>query len=134
MARRGGFMAGRVGFMAGWGGFMAGWGVDSWPHRVDSWPGGVVWSSEDTPKWPQHRLQTANQGVPYVKGVHGWPHRTGYQRQRCSRFPEAFTLVRLHARSGKTRTDPYWARLPHRCTSVSGVDSTTGGVDSTTGG
>eukprot|EP00959_Pyramimonas_sp_CCMP1952_P458452 9476641-Pyramimonas_sp.AAC.1 len=24
----------------------------------------------------------------------------GYQQQRCSRFPEAFTLVRLDARSG----------------------------------
>eukprot|EP00976_Prorocentrum_cordatum_P027865 565676-Prorocentrum_minimum.AAC.1 len=25
---------------------------------------------------------------------------TGYQQQRCSRFPEALTLVRLDARSG----------------------------------
>eukprot|EP00976_Prorocentrum_cordatum_P056148 1132651-Prorocentrum_minimum.AAC.1 len=28
---------------------------------------GVVWSSEDT-QGPEHRLQTANQGVQYVKG------------------------------------------------------------------
>eukprot|EP00976_Prorocentrum_cordatum_P068180 1179029-Prorocentrum_minimum.AAC.5 len=29
--------------------------------------GGVVWSSEDA-QAPQHRLQTANHGVQYVKG------------------------------------------------------------------
>eukprot|EP00976_Prorocentrum_cordatum_P086195 1186406-Prorocentrum_minimum.AAC.4 len=32
------------------------------------------------PKGPQHRLQTANQGVQYKKGVHGLPRCTGYQQ------------------------------------------------------
>eukprot|EP00976_Prorocentrum_cordatum_P072567 1180764-Prorocentrum_minimum.AAC.4 len=30
-------------------------------------PGGIAWSSEDA-QGPQHRLQTANQGVHYIKG------------------------------------------------------------------
>eukprot|EP00976_Prorocentrum_cordatum_P024853 505717-Prorocentrum_minimum.AAC.3 len=34
---------------------------------------GVVWSSEDA-RGPQHRLQTTNQRVQYVKGVHSLPH------------------------------------------------------------
>eukprot|EP00976_Prorocentrum_cordatum_P088541 1187350-Prorocentrum_minimum.AAC.1 len=51
-------MLGRGGLMLGRGGFTL---------------GGVVWSSEDAESGPQHRLQTANQGVQYVKGVHGLP-------------------------------------------------------------
>eukprot|EP00959_Pyramimonas_sp_CCMP1952_P203378 4253089-Pyramimonas_sp.AAC.1 len=34
-----------------------------------------------TPKGPRHRLQTANQGLQYIKGVHGLPHCTGYKQQ-----------------------------------------------------
>eukprot|EP00959_Pyramimonas_sp_CCMP1952_P190396 3982214-Pyramimonas_sp.AAC.1 len=36
----------------------------------------------------QHRLKTANRGVPYVKGLQGFRWViTGYQRQPCSRVP-----------------------------------------------
>eukprot|EP00976_Prorocentrum_cordatum_P104045 1193720-Prorocentrum_minimum.AAC.3 len=41
---------------------------------------------------------------------------TSYQQRRYSRFPEAFTLVRLDARSGTQDLYPYWARLLRRCT------------------
>eukprot|EP00959_Pyramimonas_sp_CCMP1952_P121959 2549477-Pyramimonas_sp.AAC.1 len=39
-------------------------------HRsgVRIYRSGVVWSSKDV-EGPQHRLQTANQGVQYIKGV-----------------------------------------------------------------
>eukprot|EP00976_Prorocentrum_cordatum_P076605 1182375-Prorocentrum_minimum.AAC.2 len=46
---------------------------------------------------PRHRLQTANRGV---KGVHSLPNDHRLQRQRCSRFPEAFTLARRDTQSG----------------------------------
>eukprot|EP00959_Pyramimonas_sp_CCMP1952_P448849 9398669-Pyramimonas_sp.AAC.1 len=55
-----------------------------------------------TPTGPRHRPQTASRDVRYVKGAHGLPNdrRLPTTATRRSRFPEAFTLVRLYARSG----------------------------------
>eukprot|EP00976_Prorocentrum_cordatum_P008789 175233-Prorocentrum_minimum.AAC.2 len=44
--------------------------VNSGPRAVNRGPWGVLWSGEDA-RGPQHRLQIANQGVQYVKEVHG---------------------------------------------------------------
>eukprot|EP00959_Pyramimonas_sp_CCMP1952_P077135 1612315-Pyramimonas_sp.AAC.1 len=80
-------------------------GADSGTERVDSGTEGVVWSSEDAQR-PQHRLQTANQCVrrptASARTLDRESRCTGaqYVQGRCSRFPEAFTLVRLDARSG----------------------------------
>eukprot|EP00976_Prorocentrum_cordatum_P087149 1186787-Prorocentrum_minimum.AAC.1 len=105
----GGFRGGRGGHPEVFGGRFGG-GRGGHPEVVRG-----QFSQVKTPKGLQHRLQTANQGV---------------------RFLEAFTLVRLDARSGIVpRTYPFWARLLHRCTArrmtvrkVSGAESVAEGV------
>eukprot|EP00959_Pyramimonas_sp_CCMP1952_P040363 844127-Pyramimonas_sp.AAC.2 len=46
-------------------------------HRVSAGSIGSIsgyFGQVKMPKGPQHRLQTANQGVQYIKGVHGLPN------------------------------------------------------------
>eukprot|EP00959_Pyramimonas_sp_CCMP1952_P382672 8018648-Pyramimonas_sp.AAC.1 len=80
----------------------------------------VKWFGQvNTPKGPQHRLQTANQGVQYIRGA-----------------PRVSTLGLV------PRTYPYWARLRHRCTvrpmtvrvTAGGVFAAAGGVFAAAGG
>eukprot|EP00976_Prorocentrum_cordatum_P040848 829753-Prorocentrum_minimum.AAC.1 len=55
-------------------------GVNSRSEGVNSRSKGVVRSSEDAESGPQHRPQTANRAVRYVKGAHGLPPRRVDQR------------------------------------------------------
>eukprot|EP00959_Pyramimonas_sp_CCMP1952_P281889 5891904-Pyramimonas_sp.AAC.2 len=62
---------------------------------------------------PQHRPQTANQGVQYIKGVHGLPLCT-FTNDSDVQDSQKLGSVSLK-RGLAPRTYPYWPHLLYRC-------------------